>query len=304
MGPALWRLGKIILVCPDLTAMTGPHFICIGAQRAGTTWLYTVLDRHTAFWLPPIKELHYFDDPLRLNRTRYYQFMRMRLVVGARLRRPLTGWDVRYFFSKRSDAWYRSLFAPARTRGLIGGEFTPTYATLDEAAFRRMRNVNPAVKFLFIMRDPIMRSWSSIMKSRKKHGANDVLSTEAAIAHANRTGVVEKSSYVPTIEKLERVFPREQIHYAFFDDIASSPKIFLARILSFLGVDPLNPLPVIPAGPVGSSAAGMRPPVEFERHLAAQYLDDVCSLCQRFDGPPHLWRARYESLVRGSTAAA
>jgi hypothetical protein len=284
--------------------MTGPHFICIGAQRAGTTWLYTVLERHPAFWLPPIKELHYFDDPLRLNRSRYFQFMRMRLFVGARLRRPLTGWDLRYFFLTRSDAWYRSLFAPARNRGLIGGEFTPTYATLDEATFAHIRDINPAVKILFIMRDPVMRSWSSVLKSRKKHGVNDPLSAETAIAHASRTGVVEKSSYVHTIEKLDRVFPREQVHYAFFDDIASSPKSFLARILCFLGVDPLIAPPMLPAGPVGSSAAGVRPPIEFERQLATQYLDDVSRLCRRFDGPPHLWRARYESLVHRSTATA
>ena len=283
--------------------MTSPHFICIGAQRAGTTWLYTVLERHPAFWLPPIKELHYFDDPLRLNRSRYYQFMRMRLVVGARFRRPLTTWDLRYFFSRRSDAWYCSLFEPARDRGLISGEFTPTYATLDEATFARIHRINPAVKILFIMRDPVLRSWSSVLKSRKKHGANDALTAEAAIAHTNRTGVVEKSSYVHTIEKLERVFPREQIHYGFFDEIALSPETFLARILSFLGVDPQIAAPMLPAGPVGSSAAGLRPPIEFERHLAARYLDDVRRLCQHFEGPPQLWQARYESLLQGSGTA-
>ena len=284
--------------------MKGPHFICIGAQRAGTSWLYAVLERHTAFWLPPVKELHYFDDPLLLNRSRYYQLMRMRLLVGARFRRPLTTWDLRYFFSRRSDSWYCSLFEPARNRELISGEFTPTYATLDEATFSRIRKINPAVKIVFIMRDPVMRSWSSVLKSCMKHGANDSLNAEVAIAHANRKGVVEKSSYLRTIEKLERVFPRQQIHYGFFDEIASSPETFLARILSFLGVDPQVAAPTLPAGPIGSSAAGTRPPIEFERHLAARYLNDVGRLCQHFEGPPQLWRARYESLLEGSATTA
>lgn len=284
--------------------MKGPHFICIGAQRAGTSWLYSILDRHPAFWLPPVKELHYFDDPLLLNRSRYYQFMRMRLIVGARFRRPLTAWDVKYFFSRRSDDWYCSLFEPAIKRGLIGGEFTPTYATLDEAMFARIHKINPDMKILFIMRDPVMRSWSSVLKSRKKHGANDALTAEVAIAHANRTGVVEKSSYIHTIEKLERTFPREQIHYGFFDEIASNPATFLERILFFLGIDPQSAAPTIPAGPVGSAAVGRQPPIEFEQHLAAQYLDEVRKLCRRFEGPPQLWLARYESLLQESNTTA
>ena len=281
--------------------MKGPHFVCIGAQRAGTTWLYTVLEHHPAFWLPPVKELHFFDDPLLLNRSRYYQFMRMRLIVGARFRRPLTAWDLRYFFGRRTDAWYCSLFEPARRRGLIGGEFTPTYATLDEATFKRIYNLNPDVKIVFILRDPVMRSWSSILKSCKKHGARNPLTAEVAIAHASRAGVVEKSNYIQTIERLERVFSPEQIHYGFFDEMASSPEIFLAQVLSFVGVDPETSAPILLGGPVGSSAGGTRPPIEFERHLAAKYLNDVRRLCQRFDGPPQFWKVRYELLLQGNS---
>ena len=39
----------------------GPDFICVGAQKAGTRWLYDQLAFHPAFWMPPVKELHYFD---------------------------------------------------------------------------------------------------------------------------------------------------------------------------------------------------------------------------------------------------
>src|SRR3954451_6343376 len=46
--------------------LPGPDFICIGAQKAGTGWLYEQLRAHPDFWVPPIKELHYFD---RLART-------------------------------------------------------------------------------------------------------------------------------------------------------------------------------------------------------------------------------------------
>ena len=38
-----------------------PNFLVIGAQRAGTTWLYECLREHPEIFLPETKELHYFD---------------------------------------------------------------------------------------------------------------------------------------------------------------------------------------------------------------------------------------------------
>lgn len=38
-----------------------PQFLCIGAQKAGTTWLDQQLRAHNSVWLPPMKEVHFFD---------------------------------------------------------------------------------------------------------------------------------------------------------------------------------------------------------------------------------------------------
>ena len=40
-----------------------PDFLCIGASRAGTTWLRVNLAHHPGIWLAPVKEIHYFDEP-------------------------------------------------------------------------------------------------------------------------------------------------------------------------------------------------------------------------------------------------
>src|SRR5438132_13721254 len=52
-----------------LNGFTGdacPDFLCVGAQKAGTSWLYRQLERHPDFWMPPVKELHYFDELSRV----------------------------------------------------------------------------------------------------------------------------------------------------------------------------------------------------------------------------------------------
>ena len=41
---------------------TGPDFLCIGMSRSGTDWLRGHLRGHPDVWMPPIKEMTYFDD--------------------------------------------------------------------------------------------------------------------------------------------------------------------------------------------------------------------------------------------------
>ena len=38
-----------------------PKFLCIGAQKAGTSWLYAQLQSHPEVWMPPVKELQFFN---------------------------------------------------------------------------------------------------------------------------------------------------------------------------------------------------------------------------------------------------
>src|SRR3712207_610972 len=142
----------------DTRSQRGPHFLCIGAQKAGTTWLYANLRAHPSIWLPSEKELHYFDEKrfrrLRLREklfARDDQALRWRRQLGRQLRarrrrRSLAGarWDVRYFFGHTGDDWYMSLFEPGA--GKLTGEITPAYSTLDEDGVAHVRRLAPEIR--------------------------------------------------------------------------------------------------------------------------------------------------------------
>ena len=277
--------------------MMGPDFVGMGAPRSGTSWLYEVLSRHPALWLPPVKELHYFDEPVRSKR--YYSQLRMRLIAGLWIRRPLSRFDVRYFLGRRGDAWYCDLFAPARRRGRITGEITPAYSIVDEAALQRLKALNPEVKLIYIMRDPVMRSWSAVMKLQRKRGLTGVPPDDEAIDYARTEGVWKRSSYLQSIERFERVFRREQIFYGFFERLTEDQTAFVTEILRFLGVEHGEVTPLLPPAPVNVAAAGRKPPPAFSRALATCCLPWVEKLCERFEGPPQVWRAQYEALLDG-----
>lgn len=279
--------------------MMGPDFVGVGAPRSGTSWLYEVLARHPELWLPPVKELHYFDEPVQSKR--YFSYLRMRLISGLWIRRPLSRFDLHYFLARRSDAWYCNLFAPARRRGLLTGEITPAYSTLDESTLEGLRALNPEVRLIYIMRDPVLRSWSAVMKRRRKSGFFGIPSSQDAIEYALTEGVSRRSSYLENIQRFERVFSRDQIFYGFFEQLAEDPLAFAADVLRFLGVESGDVARLVPRAPVNVAAAGRTPPPEFTRALAVAYLPWVEKLCLRFEGPPQLWRAKYEALLNKRT---
>ena len=273
-------------------SLRGPDFLIIGAQRAGTTWLNRVLKQHPSLWLPPIKELHYFD---RLKRSRTWLDPRERRRVRPK---SLDRWHLSYLLGRRSDDWYSGLFQKASNSGLIVGEVTPTYALLEKDVLRRIWRMNNAIKLVFVMRDPLDRVWSEVNNDLRKGLVLTAFTADTALRRAHRPGIAESSAYLDTIERLEAVFPRAQLYYGFFDDLRAQPEAFAANLLSFLGVDAAG-VGALP-GPVNVAAGQSAIPDAFAREMAEEYLPMVRALCDRFEGPPQQWRARYEKLLEAS----
>jgi hypothetical protein len=284
---------------PD--AARGPDFLVIGAQRAGTTWIHLLLRQHRSLWLPPVKELHYFDKP-EVTRT-ITDDKELRRVIFLALYAPSL-WHFPYLLGRRNQDWYERLFAKARAKGLITGEITPAYATLDEPVWRRIQTMNEEIKLIFVMRDPIDRVWSSLNNTAKKNRLNGELTIATALKRAHFSGPTSRSNYPDTIRRLETVFPSEQLYFCFFDDLRARPIEFARGLLDFLGVDPGDVSKLLPAGPVNVVAANKPIPAEFELAMAKTYLPLVKQLCERFDGAPHDWRARYEKLLEGRAVSA
>jgi hypothetical protein len=279
---------------PD--AARGPDFLVIGAQRAGTTWIHLLLRQHKSLWLPPVKELHYFDKP-EVTRT-ISDDKELRRVILLALYAPSL-WHFPYLLGTRSQEWYEGLFARARTKGLVTGEITPAYATLDETVWRRVRAMNKDIKLIFVMRDPVDRVWSSLNNTAKKNRLDGELTLATALKRAHSSGPTLRSDYPDTIRRLETVFPSQQLHFCFFDDLRSRPAEFARGLLNFLGVDAGDVSKLLPAEPVNVVATNKPIPAEFERAMAGTYLPLVKQLCERFEGAPHNWRARYEKVLEG-----
>lgn len=231
-----------------------PNFICIGAERAGSTWLYKNLKKHPEIWLPPVKEIHYFDEQEKLNSVNIWQRFfdqnsslnrRWRRILKTQLTKHLATnppdyqnirWYFNYFFRPRNDQWYASLFQ--NDGALKTGDITPAYSTLSKESVAHIHELIPNAKIIFILRNPIQRTWSHALKRiRDRHRSIASVPETEFIQNFNSTTSRSRSSYLQILEVWQSYYPQENFFIGFFEDMVQHPEDFLLKLFDFLEIE-------------------------------------------------------------------
>lgn len=227
-----------------------PDFYVIGAQKAATTWLHTVLSGHGSLWLPPVKELGYFNElhvPSHVNWTRPQRRRRAQQGIDRLCRQakaaevepsPSLDLDQAYLWSMIgvepiSDEWYGRIFRWADT-AQVCGEVNPAYALLPEAGFEHLLRLCPDARFVFVIRDPIERAWAHIRMLLR----NRPIATDATTRLARNPAVLEWSRYSATYRRLAKLVPEARVKTIIYDDLSDAPAGEVQNLLRFLEVSP------------------------------------------------------------------
>jgi len=277
--------------------MTGPQFLCIGAQKAGTTWLHRALELREDVWLPPVKELHFFDEKIEETRP-WFALRHATDAPAVRWRRQLATerrfradslvpvdtarreWCGRYFFGEPSPAWYGSLFP----EGIMSGEITPDYATLDDEQIARAVELYPDLRVIYLLRNPIDREWSAAQMAMRsgRRGADSVLK-----------GRHLQSRYLRNLTRWKRALAPGNLYIGFYEDLQERPEGLLRDILGFLEVSATGV--TLPAGrPNAGNIETI--PREYARILAQRLYDPTEQLLAVLNGPVATWVANAEHL--------
>lgn len=270
-----------------------PDFLCIGAQKAGTTWLSRNLVMHPEIWMPPKKEVHYFDhidDPPMhplccfLSPKLRTQFKWQMKAVIKNLSFVDLRWNMNYFFGSRDDDWYRSLFT--RGTGKVVGEITPAYSTLDKEKVRYVYHLMPEAKILFLLRNPIERAWShavmdlSVLAGRSVHTIDEA----EFIRHFDSRESRLRGDYQGVIDNWLSVYPEKQFFIGFIEDVARQPEELLRSIFRFLGVsDAENSIGEHSRKKIHEGRRVNMPPV-YKEYLEEIYQEPVKRLSGYFEG--------------------
>src|SRR5713226_9455088 len=173
-------------------------FIVPGAQKSGTTALHYFLKKHPQIMLPDRLEMHFFDDEEIFAQPVNYELLHrhFRRVPGFRLRQGFGG------------------------QAGLAGEVTPSYLYW-KPTMERIRNYNPQIKLIILLRNPIDRAFAhwnmQRFKDREPLGFLDALKEEPRriaqplTIESRRFAYVDRGFYSRQLDRVFKFFPREQV---------------------------------------------------------------------------------------------
>ncbi|MGO1120750.1 sulfotransferase [Rhodovibrionaceae bacterium A322] len=183
-------------------------FLGIGAQKAGTSWLFQQLRQHPQVAFPGGKEIHFWDQK-----------------------------------KHKGLSWYREIFQrpDEGSNGLPirRGEITPAYAGLPEAVIAEMARHFPDLKLLYLLRNPIDRAWSSAEMARMRSELrSDEVSDQWYQDHFLSDGSRQRGDYLLNLQAWQQHFPKDQLLLLDYENIKRNPRQLLRRVARHLDIDP------------------------------------------------------------------
>jgi hypothetical protein len=211
----------------DLTCF--PDFLVIGPQRTGTTWLHAQLRDHPEVMLSEPKELLFFS---RLKSPNHPRFQSAEL-----------DWYLKFF---REPLW-RRLWKNVRCRRRFGvsylpkarGEATASYAALDPDVIDEIVILNPDVKAILMVRDPLERAWSHAKKDLARNRARrlEEVAEHEFLRFFTDDYQLRCARYADNFQNWKARLKPGHLFVGRFDDIGSRPRELLLDVMSFLGVE-------------------------------------------------------------------
>ncbi|MFN0275510.1 MAG: sulfotransferase family protein [Chitinophagales bacterium] len=187
-------------------------FICIGAQKAGTTTLSDILSQHSDIYIPPIKETKFF-------------------LFDEDYAKGLTFYNETYFNTYKGQK--------------AVGEFDPDYLLFPGTARRIADTLGTDLKIMVVLRNPADRAYSHYLMTKKK-GLEPLSFLEAIEHETKRKGdkkqqkiyaYLERGYYGAQLQEFMSIFPKENFLILLFDeDIIRNRESTIESIQQFLGV--------------------------------------------------------------------
>ena len=231
----------------------------LGAQKAGTTWVYQYLHDHPECAMGRDKELstllEYFGNKTntawKLKRLEALEDVckktRWRLKTDQASSQEMQGLLERIegFTATFDIDHYLNYFArrlAANPDAHLVGDITPEYCTFSAEELEKIKSFLEAegynVKVLFLMRDPVERCYSGLRMAYRR-----ALKKQVDVARLPHEGFVESATaewcqlrtrYENIVPRIEEVFAPENRHIAFFESLFSQQGIM--DLCGFLGI--------------------------------------------------------------------
>jgi hypothetical protein len=205
-----------------------PDFFVIGPQRTGTTWIHENLRDHPDILWPRRKEIFFFS---RLDSPEHPKFESADIDwYLEQFRDPLWMLPIKMALSlRRTRAPYRPC---------VIGEATASYAAMDPDLIDEVVTLNPRLRAIMMIRNPIDRAWSHAKKDlvRNRGRKFEEVSEREFEEFFRDPYQLRCARYAENIDNWSRRLESGKLFLGRFEDVSARPAELLGDICRFLGV--------------------------------------------------------------------
>lgn len=268
------RLHYVKAPAADVDLSYFPDFLIVGPQRTGTTWLHANLRLHPQVMCSEPKEILFFN---RLKQPEHPKFQSNELEWYLRIfHEPLwraAGKMAYCLWHFQRPYWPR-----------VRGEASASYAALDPDIIDEIVALNPAVKVMLMIRDPVDRAWSHAKKDLSRNRQRKLSEVSKDELHAFFTDDYQLrcARYVENYDNWVARLQPGNMFVGVFDDVARRPEEMLREAMNFLGIDADDRYITDLARTEVNPTQGSRIPEEHKRFLEELFADERRLLRERF----------------------
>jgi hypothetical protein len=189
----------------------------------------------------------------------------------------------------RGLRFYSRYFQEAGER--VTGDITPSYSLLPLETIRVIRDVCPALRILFLLRDPVERAWShalmELLKVRRR--SYETVTPEEFAEHFHCADSLERGQYTRILDRWSGVFPPEAVFVGFYDEIARGGETLMRGICRHLDIHEDLDWSVFPLRETVHRGAGFPLPEALRGVLRELYAPELERLRARFGERVAAW---------------
>jgi hypothetical protein len=225
----------------------GPHFVVIGAQKAGSSFIQDALRAHPEIYMPRGESSLFHGADVTTTRAELEQI--------ARKGRPMR----------------------------IVGIKRPDYLA-DPNAAGRIQEALPTAKLIAVIRNPVDRALSAYYHYML-HGLLPVHEPDVGFArlldgrfdedYPRSREILEYGFYAKHLSTYTRLFPKSQLHIILYDSLRSSPTQVLQDLFRFLDVNQEASVTVRQSNPTVYSPSRIKLIRTFAAPLGRRFTDSA-----------------------------
>ena len=210
----------------------------VGAQKAGTTWLYKYIKNDPKANLGLLKEYHFWNAAFSASG----KINKKKKTLMSKPHQELNSAELLRWTMLKVNNYYQIYFNSLINEGYqITGDLTPQHGRLRADRIKYIRDsledFGFTVKVIFLIRDPVERIWSNVRMEKSLYSSIDRTMSDSEAVKRNYKNEKWRwdTEYQHTASRIAYAFDRKNIYIGVYEEMFTEEKV--QELSDFIGTD-------------------------------------------------------------------